>query len=95
MADLLISSTPWTLTNTSPAERGPVVIKAASGLYVASVATVPDARLMSAAPELLAALVALEGDCWCPWDTVVDSHTAPCLQARAAVAKARGEASGG
>lgn len=54
-----------------------------------------NARLIAAAPDLLAALIALEGDCWCPWDRIVDHHTAPCIQARAAIAKARGEASGG
>lgn len=92
--ELRISSTPWEVSNTSPAQRGPVVIKSASGLYVASVATVPDARVMAAAPELFAALIALEADCWCPWRTDFDDHhTAPCLQARAAIAKARGEGS--
>ena len=48
------SRSPWTIANEGAATPGPVVVKSAVGLYVASVVTVSDARLIAAAPDLLA-----------------------------------------
>jgi hypothetical protein len=52
-----------------------------------------NARLWSAAPALLEALLALnypesDGPCWCPADHNKDYHSNGCEQARAAIAAA-------
>jgi hypothetical protein len=51
---------PWTVANASPANRGPIEIKSRHGLHVGTAYCWPDAQIMAAAPEMLAALEAYQ-----------------------------------
>jgi hypothetical protein len=90
---------PWALANTIPARRGPIEILSKHGLHIGTALTIDDARLIAAAPELLAAGIAvaqvmIDRMAWCcgMWD---EGHEDDCpAQAlRAAIAKAKGGAS--
>lgn len=102
MATDRLSRAPWSLTNTSPADRGPIEIRSAHGLLVGTALTIDDARLIAAAPELLAACQAaisamghndIDGDCDCDGDCEsAHAQWERCDQLlRAAIAKTQGE----
>ena len=72
--------------------RGTVCIKDANGNHIGYGYGLENARKAAAAPELLEALDDLVSGCngGCKHNSMGE-HTAPCITARAAIAKARGE----
>lgn len=85
---------PWTLTNTSAAQRGPVQIVSRHGLTVGTAYTVDDARVMAAAPSLLETLKLFVGEHGhmprCKSGPEGKGCTPLCLQVRLAIGKAEG-----